>query len=711
MTGIRYTKDSSETVTLLIDLQGSVNKINAEFIKEFDTAITQLETEHDKVKGVIITSAKSSFIGGADLKGFLTLTKKTAPDFLSLITAFKALLRRLEKLAIPVVAAINGTALGGGIEFSLACNHRIAINAQTIELGLPEITLGLLPGGGGLVRLIHSLGAEKALTYILSGSLLTPTDAKKMGLIDELASDNNDLLKKAQLWIQNNPDVLQPWDLPDHKIPGGNMHNTKTAQWMAANTATLIKKTCGGNAAIREILNVATQVLSINFDAAQRVESRGLIKLALTQEAKNKINTLFFQLNEIKSGVSRPKSIPHHSFKKIGILGAGMMGRGIALVLAKTGVEVIIKDINHSTAHAAKEYLEKRLVDDHNKITILNRIHPTDNPHDLQDCELIIEAVFENIEIKATVTHEAEGYLSKEGIIASNTSTLPINLLAKATVHPENFIGIHFFSPVEKMHLVEIIVGKKTSKETLAKAFDFAQQIHKTPIIINDSRGFFTSRVFGTYLDEGALLLEEGVNPVKIEHVAKLAGFPVGPLAIADEISQKLVIRIAETNAQLDKDFGKATAMNGEASLRVAKQLVEKFNRAGRAYNGGFYEYPEKGKKYLWPELTKLFGTPEKTMSVQDIQDRLLFRQAIEAVRCYDEGVLNSVAEANIGSIFGIGFPSHTGGILQFINAYGLHEFCIRAETLSQLYGERFLPPAILKKMVSQNSLFTDSAQ
>lgn len=706
MTGIRYTKDSDDIVTLQFDLHGSVNKIDLVFIEEFGKALDQLEKERNNIKGVIITSAKDSFIAGADLKSILALTKKMASDFLYVITLFKSLLRRLEKLPIPVVAAINGSAMGGGIEFTLGCHHRIAINEPSVQLGLPEITLGLLPGGGGIVRLIHLLGAEYAIPYILSGCILSPPEALKKGLINELANDRKELMQKAKAWIQNNPHAQQPWDIPDHKIPGGDMRNPKIVQWIAAATASIVKKTCGGNLAIQEILYVASQALSIHFDAAQRVESRSLVKLALTQEAKNKINTLFLQLNEINNGKSRPKNIPHFAFEKVGILGAGMMGRGIALVCAKKGINVILKDINHSRAHAGKEAIEKYLEGDHNKATILNRIYPTEDSHDLQDCDLIIEAVFENIDIKAKVTQETESYMNKNGIFASNTSTLPISVLSNAIQKPENFIGIHFFSPVDKMRLIEIIVGKKTSKETLAKAFDFARQINKTPIIINDSRGFFTSRVFGTFLDEGARLLEEGVNPVKIEHAAKLAGMPVGPLAISDEISQKLIISIAETNDQLDNVLGKATAMNGEASLRVAKILVEKYHRSGKAYDGGFYEYPEKGKKYLWPELKKLFGIPQKIMPTKDIQDRLLFRQALEAVRCYDEGVLNSVAEANIGSIFGIGFPSSTGGILQFINAYGLDAFYSRALELTIQYGERFSPPALLKSMAAKGKVF-----
>ncbi len=706
MTGIRTTKDADDIVTVQFDLHGSVNKIDLVFIEEFSKVVDQLEKEKASTKGIIITSAKNSFIAGADLKAILSLTKKMAADFLYMITLFKSLLRRLEKMSVPVVAAINGSALGGGIELALACHHRIAIDSDAIQLGLPEITFGLLPGGGGTVRLVYMLGVEKALPYILSGTLLTPADAKKNGIIDELANDHLDLLQKSKTWILANPHAQQPWDNAEHKIPGGDIRNTKIMQWMVATTASIPKKSCGSNAAIQEILQVAIQALSINFDAAQRVESRSLVKLSMTQETKNKINTLFVQLNDINGGMSRPKKITHSAVEKVGIIGAGMMGRGIAQVCAKKSINVVLKDINHSAAHAGKAAIEKNLAHVHHKTDILNRIYPTEDPHDLKDCDLIIEAVFENVDIKAKVTREAEPFLNTKGIFASNTSTLPISLLAKSFKKPENFIGIHFFSPADKMGLVEIIVGEKTSKETVAKAFDFARQINKTPIIINDRRGFFTSRVFGTFLDEGARLLEEGVNPIKIEHAARLSGMPVGPLAVSDELSQKLIITIAETNTQLDKEFGKATAMNGEASYRIAKLLVDKYHRSGKAFEGGFYDYPEKGKKHLWPELKNLFGTTQKTMSIKEIQDRLLFRQALEAVRCYDEGVLNSVAEANVGSIFGIGFPSCTGGILQYINAYGLADFYSRALELTQLYGDRFSPPALLRSMASKGKVF-----
>ncbi len=696
MTGIHYSKDTDNIVTLKIDLSGGVNKIDQEFISEFSQAITHLENERDEIKGVIITSAKTNFIGGANLKFLLSLTKENASEFFHFISLFKSLLRRIEKLEKPVVAAINGATIGGGFEFSLACHHRIAINEASIQIGLPETTLGLIPGGGGTVRLIHLFGGEKALTYILSGKLLTPQSAKKLGLIDELALDKADLEKKAIEWINNNPHPQQPWDKSDHSIPGGDMHNPKFAMQVAAFSASALKKSCGDCPAIKELLSIATQVLTVNFEAAQRVETRGMIKLLLTQETKNIINTSFFQLGAINDGKNRPKNIPHHRVNKIGILGAGMMGCGIAVVCAKYGIDVILKDINHSAAQTGKERCDKILDHDTYKISILNRIHPTDNPHDLKDCDLIIEAVFENVDIKAKVTQEAYPFLAENGIMASNTSTLPISLLAKATKKPENFIGIHFFSPAEKMRLIEIIVGKKTSQETIAKAFDFAQQIHKIPIIVNDSRGFFTSRVFGTYVDEGARLIEEGINPAKIENAARLAGFPIGPLAVTDEVSQRLLISAAETNSQLDKEYGKANAMNGEVSLRVAKNLFVNYNRGGRAYNGGFYEYPKHGKKFLWPELKKLYYKSSSSVSLKDIQERLLFRQVIEALHCYHEGVIRTVAEANVGSILGIGFPRKTGGIFQFINAYGVENFIERAKILAERYGDRFTPPQFL---------------
>jgi 3-hydroxyacyl-CoA dehydrogenase/enoyl-CoA hydratase/3-hydroxybutyryl-CoA epimerase len=711
MSGIHYKKDKNGIVTLLIDSAGNINKIDREFITELSKAISELEKNCGDIKGVVITSAKSSFIAGADLKLLLSANKKNAPEFFAFITEFKLLLRRLEKLGRPIVAAINGTTIGGGVEFSLACHYRIAMDSPSIQIGLPETSLGLLPGGGGTVRLIHLLGAEKAIDYILSAKLLAPEDAKKIGLINELAKDQSDLIEKAKIWIDNNPHAQQPWDTTGHKIPEGDINDPKIAIYIASTGTKTLKKMYWTCPAIKETLSVATQALTIHFDAAQNVETRGLIKLLLTKEAKNMINTFFFQLNNINNAKSRPSNIPTFSVKKIGILGAGMMGCGIAVASAKHGIEVILKDINYSTAQAGKERCSKILEKFPNKMGILNHIHPANDPHDLQGCDLIIEAVFENVDIKAAVTKEAEPYLSNEGIIASNTSTLPISLLANATQNPENFIGIHFFSPAERMRLIEIIVGKKTSKAAIAKAYDFALQIHKTPIIANDSRGFYTSRVFGTYIDEGARLLEEGIYPAEIDNVAKLAGYLVGPLAITDEVSQRLLISAAKTNAQLDTIYGKANAMNGEACTRVAKRLYEEFNRGGRAYNGGFYEYPNNNKKYLWPGLISLYYKPSAHVPINDIKDRLLFRQAIETVYCYQEKVITSAGEANIGSVYGIGFPRQTGGTLQFINTYGLDKFCKRANFLAEKYGERFNPPALLKDMAAKGQLFTDNSK
>lgn len=426
--------------------------------------------------------------------------------------------------------------------------------------------------------------------------------------------------------------------------------------------------------------------------------------LALAQRfAENA--TLFAQLKAINHGLRRPPKQPHQTIKKIGIIGAGMMGRGIAIVCATNNITVILKDIDDNTALKSQELCLKSLANTPNNSQILQRIQVTANPNALQDCELIIEAVFEEIALKSTVIAAAEGYLAHQGFIASNTSTLPISLLANATTKPEHFIGLHFFSPVEKMPLLEIIVGKKTQLATVAKAFDFAQQIHKIPIVVNDSRGFFTSRVFGTYVDEGARLLEEGVAPEKIEAAAKAAGMAIGPLAVMDEISLKLLITIAETNNFLDQTYGHATAMNGEASLRVAKRLTEKFQRGGRAYSGGFYDYPDKAEKHLWPMLTTLYPTT-LALSAQDIQDRLLFRQILEAVNCYHEGIIETVAEANIGSIFGIGFPSQSGGVLQFINEYGLDKFVTRCQQLATAFGSRFTPTEKLILMATQQRLF-----
>ncbi|MFV8783104.1 3-hydroxyacyl-CoA dehydrogenase NAD-binding domain-containing protein [Microbulbifer sp. SA54] len=710
--GFIYDKDSDGIVTVTMDMDGPVNAMNEQYRAAMAETLDRLEVE-DGLTGVVLASGKKTFFAGGDLKAMLVVPKgEEAQQFDMIELGVKQPLRRLEKLPVPVVAAINGAALGGGLEICLACNHRIAWNSPKVSIGLPEVTLGLLPGGGGVVRSIHMLGLEKALPILLEGKHMQAPEALAAGLVDELAEDTQDLVSAAKLWIHANPDGgEQPWDKKGHRVPGGDIWNPKVTGILAAAPAMLFKKTRGLLPAPEKILDVAAQAVTVDFETALRYESRALAYLITTPQAKNLISTGFFQMNSVKSGASRPKDIARSAVKKVGILGAGMMGQGIAYASARAGIEVVLKDISVEAAEKGKAYsaklldkqIERGKATEADKQQLLGLIKATDQHGDLSGCDLIVEAVFENIELKAKVTQEAEPCLVEGGIFGSNTSTLPISQLAEVSRNPQNFIGIHFFSPVDKMPLIEIICGAQTSDETLAKAFDYAQQIRKTPIVVNDSLGFFTSRVFSTYLDEGARLLVEGLDPVLIDAMGKQVGMPVGPLAIQDEVSQELTRKAAETH----RDMG-VLGSKGDNSCNIAvcERLISEFGRGGRYHGGGYYEYAEDGSKKIWPKLYELYFNAEAEMSQDDIKDRLLFRQVVESLKCLQEGVLRSVADGNVGSLLGIGAPAWTGGFIQFVNSYGLEQFIARANELASRYGDRFLPPSIVADTFAAGETF-----
>ena len=714
MTGFIYEKNDEKIVTITMDMTGPVNAMNEEFIDLMDETVERLEREKDDISGVIITSAKKTFFAGGDLKMLIGVQKGDESSFFKANEINKSYLRRLEKLGKPVVAAINGAALGGGCEICLACHHRISLNNPKIQIGMPEVSLGLLPGAGGIVRTIRMLGLQNALPLVLEGKRLKPEKALKAGLIDELADTVDDMMQKAVLFIRSNPEAVQPWDAPGFKIPGGDAKDPNVMQVMQAAPCMLFKKTKGLMPAPKKILAVAADSLRVDFDTALRIESRGMTSLVVTPEAKNMITAFFFQLNELNGGGSRPDHIEKTSVRKLGILGAGMMGQGIAYVSAKVGIEVILKDISLEAAEKGKAYsrvicdklVAKGRLAESKRDDLLNLITPTDSDDDLNGCDLIIEAVFENIELKNKIIKSTEEYLSPKGVWGSNTSTLPITELAKAASKPDNFIGIHFFSPVEKMPLVEIITGEKTSDETLAKAFDYAQKINKIPIVVNDSRGFFTSRVFGTFIDEGCRLLKEGVDPVLIDMLARSAGMPVGPLEVHDEVSQELSKKVSATNKDLDKARDENFCGISPTATEVGNRMIDEFGRRGRAYGGGYYEYPENGKKYIWPKLYELYHKPEVKLPHQDIKDRILFRQIVESLKCLEEGVFESVINGNIGSIMGIGFPPHTGGVFQFINTYGIGKFIDRLRELEEKYGDDFCTPKILLEKIEKDELF-----
>jgi len=710
---IRYEKGQDQIVVLTLDMPGqSANTMNAVYREAMAATVARLQAEKDGIAGVVITSAKKTFFAGGDLNELIKVDKAHAKEFSDSVRVLKAQLRSLETLGKPVVAAINGAALGGGWEICLACHYRVALDDQSLQLGLPEVTLGLLPGGGGVVRMVRLLGLEKALPYLLEGKKIRPRQALQAGLIDALAADRDELLAKARAWILAHPEAAQPWDNKAYQIPGGTPSSPKVAQMLAIAPSILRSKTNGCLPAPEKILCAAVEGAQVDFDTAHLIETRYFTELVTGQVAKNMIGTFWFQLNDINAGRSRPEGFAPYLTRKVGVLGAGMMGAGIAYVSACAGVEVVLKDINLAAAEKGKAHsatlLDKKVsrgqLTAEQREATLARIHPTQSDADLAGCDLIIEAVFEDRELKAKVSAAAQNVVGLDAVIASNTSTLPISGLATAVPDQAKFIGLHFFSPVDKMPLVEIIKGTQTSDETLARGFDFVLQIKKTPIVVNDSRGFFTSRVFGTFTNEGIAMLGEGVAAPMIETEARKAGMPVGPLAVSDEVSLSLMSHIRQQTAKDLQAEGKAAPTH--PATQVIDLLVNEYQRMGKAAGGGFYEYPAGGQKYLWPELKSRFERPDQRISAQDVRDRLLFIQAIETVRCVEEGVLMSTADANVGSIFGIGFAAWSGGALQFINQYGLNDFIARARYLAEQYGERFSPPALLLQKAAQGEVF-----
>lgn len=702
MSAIQYEKNTDHIVVLTLDSSGqSANTMNAEFRASLDKVVQQLRAETE-VKGIIFRSAKKTFFAGGDLDELVTTTPAQATEFFHMVQKLKADLRYIETMGIPVVACLNGTALGGGWELALGCHYRIALKDSKTKFGLPEVTLGLLPGGGGIVRMIRLLGIQTALPYLIEGKQFGVEKALSLGLIHDTADHEEELLQKAFDWIQAHPQSQQPLDVKGFKIPGGDPKHPAVAQMLAIAPAILIDKTKGCYPAPEAILAAAVEGTQVDFDTALTIESRAFTYLATGQVSKNMIGTFWHGLNAIKSGASRPAGYEKWQAKKVAVLGAGMMGAGIAYAIAIKGIPVILKDVSIENAEKGKAYSQKLLdkkvsqgrMSAEKRDQILQLIHPTADMSTLEGCDLVIEAVFENQQLKAQVTQQAEVYLNETGVMASNTSTLPISDLAQASRNAAQFIGLHFFSPVDKMQLVEIIKGQQTSAATLAKAYDFVQQIGKTPIVVNDSRGFFTSRVFGKFVQEGLRMLAEGIHPARIEMAALKAGMPVGPLAIQDEVSLTLSEHVAKETRKALQAIGQDLPLT--PADEVIQTMIHEFDRKGKAAGQGFYEYPAQGKKYLWKGLSR--WNKNKEVPEQELIERFLFVQALDTLRCLEEGVLESVVDANVGSIFGIGYAPWTGGAIQYLNQYGLERALARAEQLAAEYGERFAPPQRLRQ-------------
>ena len=708
---IRYSVDGDGIALLLIDVAGRpMNVLTPGFQADLAECIQRIATDA-AVRGVVIGSAKSSFMAGADIKDMVGAYDRgiTAAEASKFSYQLSSLLRRLETCGKPVAAAINGVALGGGFEVALACHHRVIADEPKAGVGLPEVKIGLLPGGGGTQRVPRLVGVTEALKLITEGRQLSPADALKKGLVHEVAP-TAEIVERARQWILKGGEGVQPWDKKGFRVPGGvGQTSPAAAQTFMAGTALTAKTTQRNYPAPLAILSCVYEGTQVPIDQGLRIESKYFGQLLAGPVARNLMRTMFVNKGLADKLARRPAGPPKTHVRRLGIMGAGMMGAGVAYVSALAGMEVVLIDSTLELAEKGKAYSRALLAKDveRGKRTqadadaILARIKPTVSYDDLAGSDLVIEAVFESREIKADVTQKAEAVIPKNAVFASNTSTLPITGLAQASKRPTQFIGIHFFSPVDKMPLVEIILGKKTSEDTLARALDYVGQLRKTPIVVNDSRGFYTSRCFGTYVYEGMAMLQEGVNPALIENAARMAGMPVGPLAVADEVTIDLQWKvIKQTEQDLGRRFVKPVAYD------VVQKFVEELNRPGRRFGAGFYDYPKDAKKHLWTGLRDVFPLAFNQLETAEVVKRMMYIQALETTRCMEDGVVTTAAEADLGSILGWGFPAWTGGTLSYIDTIGIRAFVAECERMSKRYGKRFKPSKWLKQRAERNESF-----
>jgi 3-hydroxyacyl-CoA dehydrogenase / enoyl-CoA hydratase / 3-hydroxybutyryl-CoA epimerase len=718
---IRWQTDADGIVVLTMDAPGqSANTLSEQFVTALTETVARLRAERDRVTGVVLTSAKKTFFAGGDLNELVALRREDAARFTGHLDHIKAQLRALETLGRPVVAAVNGAALGGGLELALAAHHRVVAGLPGAQVGFPEVGLGLLPAAGGVIRTVRILGVTDALEKVLlSGRRYAPAEALELGLVDEVVDDIAALVPKAKEWIAGHPDAAQPWDRPGFAIPGGTPARGPLAAQLPYLSANLRRRSAGAPApAERAILAAAVEGAAVDLDAASLIETRYFIGLVTGQVAKNKINLTFFDLQHIKSGGSRPARQPPFRSERLGVVGAGMMGAGIAYVAARAGIDVVLTDVTLAAAEKGREYSARIVAKSvaagrstqADGDALLARVHPTENLADLAGVDFVVEAVFENAELKSRVFGQVEQAVSAETVLGSNTSTLPISALANAVTRPADFVGVHFFSPVDRMPLVELIKGEQTSPATLARAFDLARQLGKTPIVVNDSRGFFTSRVIIARLSEAVAMVGEGIAPASIEQAALQSGYPAGPLQLLDELTLTLPRAVRNEARAAAEAAGQPWVPH--PSDAVFDQLIDDYGRTGRAGGAGFYDYDASGRRAgLWPGLRQHFPAsaqpaaaahlaPAGQPPFADLKERLLFAEALEAWRAHESGVIDSVADANVGSLLGIGFPAWTGGVLRYIDQYdgGPAGFARCAEELAARYGERFTPPASLAR-------------
>jgi 3-hydroxyacyl-CoA dehydrogenase / enoyl-CoA hydratase / 3-hydroxybutyryl-CoA epimerase len=714
--------DDGIVVLTLDDPSQSANTMNQAYAESMAATVERLEAEKDEIAGVVITSAKKTFFAGGDLNDLKQATPENAPELAEMVRKGKTQLRRLETLGVPVVAAINGAALGGGLEIALATHHRIAVDDPKVQMGFPEVQLGLLPGAGGVVRTVRMIGIVDALMQLLmQGQRLRPEKAKEVGILDEIVATREELVPAAKAWIKAQPSdepTVQTWDVKGYKIPGGTPSNPKLAQNLPAFPANLRKQLKGANyPAPHHIMAAAVEGAQVDFDTAIEIEGRYFVDLLVGQVSKNMIQAFFFDMQQVNGGRGRPEGIEPYTAKKAVVLGAGMMGAAISYVCAKAGIEVVLKDVSQEAAERGKAYsqtlVEKAVSRGRSTQEkgdeLLARITPTTDPVAAAGADLVIEAVFEDPAVKAQVFAEIEPHLAPDALLGSNTSTLPITALAEGVSRPDEFIGLHFFSPVDKMPLLEIIKGEKTNDETIYRALDLAKQIKKTPIVVNDSRGFFTSRVIGTFINEGISMLLEGVPAPSIEQASNQAGYPAPVLQLTDELNMELSAKIRK--AYKDAVEAEGGTFAPHPAFAVVDHMLEA-GRPGRLRGAGFYEYEDGKRTELWKGLKDAFPPTDDpaSISLKDLEERMLFAEALESVKCLDEGVIESVADANIGSILGIGFPGWSGGVLQYINGYdgGVAGFVARSRELAEKYGERFEPPASLVEKAERGESYSD---
>jgi 3-hydroxyacyl-CoA dehydrogenase/enoyl-CoA hydratase/3-hydroxybutyryl-CoA epimerase len=706
--------DGDGVALITWDMAGrSMNVLNTGSMTEFAAAVTQVLSDA-AIKGAVIASGKPAFIAGADLDELEGISSgsgegmQKAKAIYDWVMEIHTLFRRMETAPKPFAVAINGTALGGGFELCLACHRRFAADDPKAQIGLPESKVGLFPGGGGTQRYLRMLGAAQALPLLLEGKTMPPRDALALGLVDEVAP-RDEIVARARQWVLNarKEDIVRPWDRPGFVPPGPDPRTAAGATMLSAGYAMQRKRTLGNYPHLDAILKTVHDGFAVPMNTALRLEAKQFTKVMLSPTTRNIIRTQFINMQKANKLTRRPKSVAKREITRIGVLGAGMMGAAIAHVSARAGVEVVLIDRDQASADAGRDHARRMneaavargRMKPADLDALLGSITATTDYEKLRGVQMIIEAVFEDRAVKAEVTRRAEAMLAPDGVFASNTSTLPITGLAGVSLRPERFIGLHFFSPVEKMPLVEIIMGQRTGDEALAMAMDFVQRIRKTPIVVNDGRGFYASRVFATYTGEGMEMLCEGVAPALIENAGRLAGMPMPPLALSDEVALDLIWKVG---VQTAKDLGRPYP--GTRAERLVARMVEQEKRLGKKAGKGFYDYPAEGRKRLWPDLAGIAAPAVMQPDVEELKTRFLTIQALEAARCYEENVVTDPADADIGALLGWGFAPWTGGPLSYIELVGTRRFVETCDRLAQTYGERFKPNPLLRRLAESNA-------